>query len=101
MKRLYTLKDIKDFLKKEYDMDWKRYAIVKNGKAIYLKEDDLKNSSMSVLAIVNENGSKAMHRLAISNTRFDVYGKSHYQKSRRWQKMLAERLNQEQNQQSL
>ena len=101
MKRLYTLEDIKDFLDKEYAMDWKGYAIVKKGKVVYLKEEDLKNASMSVLAIVNENGSKAMHRIAISNTRFDVYGKSHYQKSRRWQKMLDERLNQEQSQQSL
>ncbi len=96
MKRLYTLKDIKDFLKQEYDIDWKGYAIVKKGKVIYLNEEDLKNASMSVLAIVNENGSKAMYRFAISNTRFDIYGKGNYQKSRRWQKLLENKHEQEQ-----
>jgi hypothetical protein len=99
-KRLYTLQDIKDFLKNEYNIDWQG-AVVKNGKIIYLKEDDLHNPSLRILAIVNENNSKAMYRIAVSNTSFGVYGKSSYHKSKRWQKILAERLTQEQNQQSL
>ncbi len=92
--RLYTLEDIKNFLKEEYDLDWRDYEIIKNGHAVKISDRDFNQSCLCAPAIVYRRELKEIYLLKITNKYFGVYGKNSQNKTRRWRQLMAYRYDQ-------
>ena len=92
---LYNAEDIKTFLKKEYDLDWKNYEVIKNG-CKYCMTDKCFKGGLKIVAIVYRGQTVEIYTITISNNSFNVYGKSNQKKNEKWKKLLIKKCNQEQ-----
>ena len=75
IKRNYKLQDIKDFLKEYYNLDWRHFYVLDNGKTRSIRLHDFKQDRLFVGAIVYK-GEKArkIRFIDVTNYSFDVHG---------------------------
>ena len=98
--RLYTVNDIKQFFKDEYDLDWRDCEVVKDGYKSCIKNRHFNKSCLRAPLVVYRGKVKEIYWVNVSNRYFSVYGKNNQHKSRRWQKLLENKQIQEQNQEN-
>ena len=99
--RAYKLQDVKDFLKEYYNLDWRNFLIIKDGKSIAIKMRDFNQSCLRVPAVLyHGENEKKICWLSISNTYFSVYGydvkDKNNHKNQLWVDFIAKEYNQEQ-----
>ena len=104
-KRKYELKDIYDYLKQEYDFEWRAFQIRdwKTEQERDLKKSDFKRGKeddLFVVAIVYQGDERKTILLHVDNdvckvSRINSYP-NHKEPEVKWRDFLAERYNQEQ-----
>ena len=94
--RLYTLEDIKQFLKNEYDLDWRDCEVVKDGYKSRIKDRHFNKSCLRAPVVVYRGKFKEIYWINVSNRYFSVYGKNNHNKTKYWQKFLKEKREQKQ-----
>ena len=100
--RAYKLKDVYDFLKEYYNLEWRNFLIIKDGHTIPIKMSDFNKSCLRVPAVLYHGKTKQICWLTVSNRHFQVYGhgdndkNNNRRKNKLWLDFIARRHNQEQ-----
>ena len=92
--RVYSLKDVNEFLNEHYGLDWKDYEIIQGLQAVAVSSRDFRKTSLWVVAVLYRDGEQEFHWMAVSNRYFSVYGELNRGKARLWKNFLAKRYNQ-------
>lgn len=104
-KRKYKLKDVYDYLKEYYNLDWKLFQIRDEDEERGVRVSDFKGNSkncLSVVAIVYKGTTRILIWLSVSNQDLGILGSSSpmlkgiSQPRVTWQDYLSQRYNQEQ-----
>ena len=104
-KRNYKLKDVYDYLKEYYNLDWKLFQIRNDDKECGVRMSDFKGNGcthLSVVAIVYKGSTRILIWLNVSNQELRIMGSSSSllkgiaQPRVDWQDFLAKRYSQEQ-----
>ncbi|MBQ8522311.1 MAG: hypothetical protein IJ458_01445 [Clostridia bacterium] len=101
VERAYKLQDVHYFLKEYYNLEWRKFLIIKDGHTIPIKIQDFNKSCLRVPAVLYHGGSKQICWLTVSNKHFQVYGyednrNGNKLKNKLWLDFIAKRNNQEQ-----
>lgn len=104
-KRNYKLKDVYDYLKEYYNLDWKQFQIYDNNQERGIRMNDFDGNAktcLSVVAVVYKGSTRILIWLSVSNQDLSILGSSSpilkgiAQPRVSWQDFLAQRHNQEQ-----
>jgi len=106
---MYIFKDIKDFLKKHYNLEWRDYKVNDNREIRKVKVSDIKLKSrfFSKFAIVHENGKKKLVSVSVNGDKYFnvacldeetntlMYEDLNETSSQAWERFLEKRYNTE------
>ena len=89
IERKWKLKDVKEFLKQRYNLEWRHFHVVKDGGQICgVGKTDFNGDKLKVLAILHKGDRRQLHWLCVSNQVFKTSIESEPQ-SDLWAEMLA------------
>ena len=105
VKRNYKLKDVYDYLKEYYNLDWKQFKINDNNQDRGIRMNDFNGNwctNLSVVAVVYKGSTRILIWLSVTNQDLGILGSSSNlikgiaQPRVAWQDFLAQRYGQEQ-----
>ena len=89
--RKYDFYDVKQFLKDQYNIDWKGFRIFDMDKIRKVRLSDVKgeNSYLRIIVPVNDNGIEDMVFVEVTNNTFRVVNDNiHDNKSKLWEELV-------------